>query len=59
MSHDLKTPLTRLRLRMETVDDPALRAKIERDLNEMQSMVTQTLDYMRDSSRASPRSRSI
>ncbi len=52
MSHDLKTPLTRLRLRMETVTDPALRAKIERDLNEMQSMVTQTLDYMRDSSRS-------
>ena len=52
MSHDLKTPLTRLRLRMETVNDPALRAKIERDLNEMQSMVTQTLDYMRDSSRS-------
>ena len=52
MSHDLKTPLTRLRLRMETVNDPVLRAKIERDLNEMQSMVTQTLDYMRDSSRS-------
>ena len=52
MSHDLKTPLTRLRLRMETVDDPVLRAKIEKDLNEMQSMVTQTLDYMRDSSKS-------
>jgi signal transduction histidine kinase len=52
MSHDLKTPLTRLRLRMETVNDPALRAKIEKDLDEMQSMVTQTLDYMRDSSRS-------
>ena len=51
MSHDLKTPLTRLRLRMETVKDPLLRAKIEKDLDEMQSMVTQTLDYMRDSSR--------
>jgi signal transduction histidine kinase len=51
MSHDLKTPLTRLRLRMETVKDPLLRAKIEQDLDEMQSMVTQTLDYMRDSSR--------
>jgi signal transduction histidine kinase len=52
MSHDLKTPLTRLRLRMETVNDPVLRAKIEKDLDEMQSMVTQTLDYMRDSSRS-------
>ena len=54
MSHDLKTPLTRLRLRMETVNDPVLRGKIEKDLDEMQSMVTQTLDYMRDSSRAEP-----
>jgi len=52
MSHDLKTPLTRLRLRMETVNDPVLRAKIEKDLNEMQSMVVQTLDYMRDSTRS-------
>jgi signal transduction histidine kinase len=52
MSHDLKTPLTRLRLRMETVNDPTLRAKIEKDLDEMQSMVTLTLDYMRDSSKS-------
>jgi signal transduction histidine kinase len=52
MSHDLKTPLTRLRLRMETVNDPALRAKIEKDLDEMQSMITLTLDYMRDSSKS-------
>jgi signal transduction histidine kinase len=51
MSHDLKTPLTRLRLRLETVNDPDLRVKIEKDLDEMQSMVTQTLDYMRDSSK--------
>lgn len=51
MSHDLKTPITRLRLRTEMLDDETLRAKIARDLDEMQSMVTQTLDYMRDSSR--------
>lgn len=51
MSHDLKTPITRLRLRTEMLDDETLRAKITKDLDEMQSMVTQTLDYMRDSSR--------
>ena len=51
MSHDLKTPITRLRLRTEMLDDETLRAKIIKDLDEMQSMVTQTLDYMRDSSR--------
>ena len=50
MSHDLKTPITRLRLRAEMLDDEALRAKFEKDLQEMESMVTQTLDFMRDAS---------
>lgn len=50
MSHDLKTPITRLRLRSEMLDDEGLRAKIGKDLDEMQSMVTQALDYMRDAS---------
>ncbi len=50
MSHDLKTPITRLRLRAEMLDDEMLRAKFEKDLQEMESMVTQTLDFMRDAS---------
>jgi signal transduction histidine kinase len=50
MSHDLKTPLTRLRLRSEMLDDEALRGKIGKDLDEMEAMVTQTLDYMRQAS---------
>ncbi len=48
MSHDLKTPITRLRLRAEMLDDEALRGKFTKDLEEMESMVTQTLDFMRD-----------
>jgi len=48
MSHDLKTPITRLRLRAELLEDEALRGKIVKDLEEMESMVTQTLDFMRD-----------
>ncbi|MEO8134496.1 MAG: ATP-binding protein [Betaproteobacteria bacterium] len=47
MSHDLKTPITRLRLRAELLDDPALRAKFTGDLGEMEAMVGATLDYMR------------
>jgi len=47
LSHDLKTPLTRLRLRAELLDDDVLRGKIEADLTEMQAMVTQTLEFMR------------
>lgn len=47
MSHDLKTPITRLRLRAELLDDAVLRAKFEKDLAEMESMVSATLDFMR------------
>ena len=47
MSHDLKTPITRLRLRSELLDDPDLRAKFVNDLEEMESMVGTTLDFMR------------
>ncbi len=51
MSHDLKTPITRMRLRAEMLDDESARARFEKDLAEMEAMVTQTLDYMRDGSR--------
>lgn len=47
MSHDLKTPITRLRLRAELLDDAELRAKFVRDLEEMEAMVSATLDFMR------------
>ena len=47
MSHDLKTPITRLRLRAELLDDAQMRAKFEKDLAEMESMVSATLDFMR------------
>lgn len=47
MSHDLKTPITRLRLRAEMLDDAGLRAKFVSDLGEMESMVGVTLDFMR------------
>lgn len=47
MSHDLKTPITRLRLRAELLDDAELRAKFVRDLEEMETMVGATLDFMR------------
>ncbi len=47
MSHDLKTPITRLRLRAELLDDPQLRSKFGKDLEEMEHMVGHTLDFMR------------
>ena len=50
MSHDLKTPITRLRLRTELLDDETVRVRFVKDLEEMEAMVTQTLEYMRDAS---------
>jgi signal transduction histidine kinase len=47
MSHDLKTPITRMRLRTDLLDDEQARGKFEGDLLEMEAMVTQTLEFMR------------
>ncbi|MFZ1906756.1 MAG: ATP-binding protein, partial [Steroidobacteraceae bacterium] len=47
MSHDLKTPLTRLRLQVETLEDPSLQERIGRQLDEMESMVHQALALFR------------
>lgn len=47
MSHDLKTPITRMRLRAEMLDDADARMRFVRDLESMQQMVDSTLDYMR------------
>lgn len=47
VSHDLKTPLTRLRLRTDLMDDDELREKTHKDLEDMEAMVTATLDFMR------------
>jgi signal transduction histidine kinase len=46
VSHDLKTPVTRLRLRSEMLDDPALRERFVRDLDEMQGMLGSALDFL-------------
>jgi signal transduction histidine kinase len=54
MSHDLKTPLTRMRLRTELLDDDVLRQKFDHDLVEMETMVTQTLEFMRGLSQREP-----
>ena len=47
MSHDLKTPVNRLRLRAELLEDSEVKKKIAQDLDEMESMVHTTLEFMR------------
>lgn len=47
ITHDLQTPLTRLRLRLEKVADAELRDKLIGDLSAMQAMVREGLDLAR------------
>jgi signal transduction histidine kinase len=50
VSHDLRTPITRLRLRAEFVDDAAERAKFYADLKEMDDMIAGVLSFAKDDS---------
>lgn len=47
ISHDLKTPVTRMRLRSEMLEDSVLRDKFCSDLDEMTAMIDETLEFMR------------
>ncbi len=47
VSHDLRTPLTRLRLRTARVSDQAIRQSIETDLDEMEQMIEAVLEFLR------------
>lgn len=47
VSHDLKTPITRLRFRIDDIPDPTSRAAAESDLLDMERMIDQTLAYLR------------
>lgn len=47
LSHDLRLPLTRLRLRLEQLPESAARTAMQRDLEEMEAMVAATLDFLR------------
>lgn len=48
VSHDLRTPLTRLRLRIRAVSDVDTRRSIEADLDEMEEMINATLAFLRE-----------
>ncbi len=48
ISHDLRTPITRLRLRAELIDDAEQQKKMLTDLDQMEQMIAATLAFARD-----------
>ncbi len=52
ISHDLKTPITRLRLRAEFIEEPGLQEKMLADLAEMEAIVASTLAFARSDARS-------
>ncbi len=45
ISHDLRTPISRLKLRMGFIDDAELRQGLEADVDEMEGLIESIVDY--------------
>lgn len=56
IAHDLRTPLTRLAFRLDDLPAP-LNQKVTADIDEMRSMISAALDFIRDRSLAAQRER--
>ena len=54
IGHDLRTPITRLKLRAEYMEDDEQRAKMLADLDEMEAMVAATLAFGKDITTTEP-----
>jgi signal transduction histidine kinase len=48
VSHDLRTPLARLKLRVEQIEEPRLHGQMTQDLNDMIGMLDATLTYLNE-----------
>ena len=48
VSHDLRTPLSRLKLRLEQIDDLRLQGQMRQDLDDMIGMLDATLSYLHE-----------
>ncbi|WP_260963009.1 sensor histidine kinase [Pseudomonas citri] len=48
VSHDLRTPLSRLKLRLEQIDDTKLQGQMRQDLDDMIGMLDATLTYLHE-----------
>lgn len=56
VAHDLRTPLTRLRFRIEAAPEEQ-RAKMAADIEQMEQMISATLAFVRDATRPAERTR--
>jgi signal transduction histidine kinase len=54
ISHDLRAPLTRMRLRGEFIEDAGQQQRLFSDVDEMQAMINSALDFFRDDARLEP-----
>ena len=54
ISHDLRTPITRLKLRAEFVESDEQRNKMLADLDEMETIVSSTLSFAREDANFEP-----
>ncbi|SDS90340.1 ATP-binding protein [Bradyrhizobium canariense] len=48
ISHDLRTPITRMRLRSEFIEDDGHRSRMLHDLDQMRSMLESVLSFLRN-----------
>ncbi|GIL41394.1 ATP-binding protein [Roseiterribacter gracilis] len=55
ISHDLRTPITRAKLRAEFVEDEVQQKKLLADLDEMEAMIAATMSFARDDANQEPR----
>jgi signal transduction histidine kinase len=55
MSHDLRTPLTRLRLRTELIESPVHQEKMQAEIDFMSQLIDSILSFARDDTTREPR----
>ena len=48
ISHDLRTPITRMKLEIEFIEDKELKAHLKNDLNEMGKMINEYLNFTKN-----------
>jgi signal transduction histidine kinase len=54
IGHDLRTPITRLKLRTEFIDDEDMRRRLLADVEELEAMVNATMAFGRDVASSEP-----